>query len=235
MNEESGKSPAALNSSGDVLIRTTGTHGPDISSQRIDELDREALRHSLSLDATSAPIAIDVGCGFGAQSLRFAALGVSVLMVDLVDHRATAARINSFVGSPLCRAYHGDIRSVPEAQLPTIAHILYSQRALHYMTFQEAGIVLARLGNRMPLGAKAFISVASMNSELAENYHGQGVEVSKRLFPLCRSLAEKHDIFEPLCLYYQDEFASLLEASGFCVEKITRSEFGTWKGVFQRR
>src|SRR6185437_3503288 len=38
-----------VNLYGDRLIRTTGSHGADIASQRLDELDREALHHNLAL------------------------------------------------------------------------------------------------------------------------------------------------------------------------------------------
>ena len=33
---------------GDRLVATTGTHGPDIASQRIDDLDRRALEAVLA-------------------------------------------------------------------------------------------------------------------------------------------------------------------------------------------
>lgn len=223
-----------LNVHGDVLVKTTGSHGPDISSQRMDELDHETLRYALSLSNLRLANALDVGCGFGAQSRRLAELGLSVLMVDLEDRRETAFQINSLVGGTLAKAYYGDIRTISDAELPSNLHLFYSQRTLHYMSFEDAHRVLTRIAQRMEQGTKAFISMASMTSELANGYDGTGIDIAKRLFSLSRELAEKHSIFEPLCLYWKDEFAHLLETSGFAVERITRSEFGALKGIFKR-
>jgi acetyl-CoA acetyltransferase len=73
---------ATLNACGDVLIRTTGRHGGDISSQRMDDLDIAALAYALQLKGTAPGAAIDLGCGQGMQGLRLAALGLDTLLID---------------------------------------------------------------------------------------------------------------------------------------------------------
>src|ERR1700683_4029081 len=72
-----------LNLYGDVLVPTTGTHGADIGSQRIDDLDKHALNHLLTLEESRIS-AIDLGCGFGWQGARFSMLGASAHLYDLL-------------------------------------------------------------------------------------------------------------------------------------------------------
>ena len=72
-----------LNLYGDRLVATSGRHGGDIASQRIDELDRACLEFCLSLGPGVA--AADIGCGLGAQGFRLAALGAAVTLCDPLD------------------------------------------------------------------------------------------------------------------------------------------------------
>ena len=69
---------------GDCLIPTTGSHGTNISQQRIDELDKSCL--SFIKDSLSKGMslrAIDLGGGIGAHSKRMARLGAQVILIDL--------------------------------------------------------------------------------------------------------------------------------------------------------
>src|SRR6478672_1212817 len=64
-----------LNRYGDTLIQTTGSHGADISIQRMDDLDITATSYALELRKKKAnSAALDLGCGGGVQGLRFASL-----------------------------------------------------------------------------------------------------------------------------------------------------------------
>lgn len=99
-----------LNSHGDVLIPTTGLHGADIPSQRIDDLDRAALHCALSIGATRGNVvAVDVGAGLGAQTARFAALGLSVLMIDLVDRSNLVKSLDALYGAGRVTPIAGDV------------------------------------------------------------------------------------------------------------------------------
>ena len=59
-----------LNLYGDRPISTTGAHGIDVASQRLDALDKEALEQVLQSGERLS--CIDLGCGFGWQGVRFA-------------------------------------------------------------------------------------------------------------------------------------------------------------------
>lgn len=223
-----------LNASGDVVIRTTGSHGSDIASQRMDELDRAALHFALEAGARFSPaVAVDLGAGLGAQTARFASLGLSVLMIDLAARAELVDSINALYGRRVS-AISGDVCRIPDEALPQAVHLLFSQRMVHYLRYGEAVRVLKRFASRMSGGARLFMSCACLASELSEGYSALGQPVEERFGYLAPAMAEKHNVLEPLCLYSKEEFASLAAKCGFSPLEIFQSEFGTLKGVFRR-
>jgi len=72
-----------LNLYGDHLSRTTGTHGADIASQRLDDLDRRCLVEMLQ-SAMQHPVCLDLGCGYGYQGMRMALMGGCSHLYDLL-------------------------------------------------------------------------------------------------------------------------------------------------------
>ena len=225
-----------LNSHGDALVETTGHHGPDIASQRIDELDGAALRFAEEISARVTPaVAVDLGAGLGAQTARFAAAGLSVLMVDLAVRPEWLQSVNSQHPEPRVSAFAGDVCQMPEDAMPRAVHLLYSQRMIHYLRYPAAVGVLSSFAARMGAGARLFLSCACLDSELSQGYSESGKRVDERFGALAPELAKKHGVVEPLCLYSEAEFVRLAEESGFSAMKVWRSEFGTLKGVFGRR
>jgi len=231
-----GMSSTCLNRQGDFLLPTTGHHGADIASQRIDELDRTALRYALEARTDSNPIiAVDLGAGLGAQTARFAALGLSVLSIDLLARPDFISKLQSLFGEACVSHYEGDVRTMPDESLPSRINILYSQRMIHYLRYHEAITVLSRFAARMTPDAKAFISCACIASELSEGYAMTHAPIAERFGHLSPLMSAKHNVLQPLCLYSCDEFENLAQASGFSPIEITQSQFGTLKGIFKPR
>src|SRR5690554_5805399 len=86
----------------DQFIKTTGFHGGDIASQRIDELDQQALEYVLQHQANGLK-GMDIGCGSGIQGIRFALLNAEMELVDILDIEERIKRISAdlFLGQRL--------------------------------------------------------------------------------------------------------------------------------------
>lgn len=67
-----------LNLYGDTLSKTTGIHGADISSQRIDDLDKENIKYVLEGCNFRG---LDVGCGYGFHSIRLSLLNAEMYLI----------------------------------------------------------------------------------------------------------------------------------------------------------
>ena len=120
-----------LNTSGDRLIPTTGIHGGDISSQRVDELDSLCLNFVLQLHrAGTVPIAVDLGGGCGAQSRRMAELGADVVLIDLTDQRSRVSSFNKSIGRDAIHFYKRDVTSIDFLSLSASFNVIYSQRMM---------------------------------------------------------------------------------------------------------
>ncbi|NKB49270.1 MAG: methyltransferase domain-containing protein [Alphaproteobacteria bacterium] len=219
-----------LNLYGDQMVPTSGRHGGDIASQRIDALDRACLEFCLSLGGDVG--AVDIGCGLGAQGFRLAALGAAVTLCEPVDISARVAQFNELFPANPVRYLCCDARQLSAGNFEAPLHIVYSQRAIHYLRFDEARALLATLRDVCRPGARFFISASGVDSELGEGYAGASVDVEERMTPLALDMAAKHGVHDEICLYSKDDLARLGEAAGLEVFSVTVSDFGNKKAIF---
>jgi SAM-dependent methyltransferase len=225
----------ALNLYGDRLVETTGQHGADIASQRLDGLDAQALRHALDLKLQSdgqTGAVLDIGCGSGMQALRFASLGLPTVMVDQLPLDKTVLRSEGLAALLPISYLMKDACALTAADLPGEIALCYSQRFIHYLRFGEALALLRLVRTRMAKGAKLFLSASGLQSELGAGYAGALQPMAERFSPLAGPMAQQHGIHAPVCLYAPDELQALGEQAGFAVERIHASTFGNVKGVF---
>ena len=222
---------ASLNLYGDSLVMTTGKHGADISSQRMDDLDVETILYALQLKDRKGT-SLDLGCGIGNQGLRLASLGFKTLLIDWIPVNMTVLRVVGLNELLPLSYLMKDARALESADLPTEIAVCYSQRFIHYLTFDEAVTLLGLVRQQMLPGAKLFLSVSGLLSELGDNYQGKSHELSRRFAPLSESMAKKHNIHERVCLYTPDDLVSLCQKASFRCDRVYSSAFGNVKGVF---
>src|SRR5262249_34461473 len=98
-------------------LRRKRKRGSDISSQRLDELDSECVR--FALDLATPGVAVDPGCGYGAQGFRLGSLGMSVWMFDLEDISRKVKSFNRSLGLKVPVTFcQKDIRHLRAIDLP---------------------------------------------------------------------------------------------------------------------
>ncbi|MFH1158209.1 MAG: methyltransferase domain-containing protein [Pseudomonadota bacterium] len=210
---------------------TEDGHGRDISSRGQDELDirsRETVRQRV--DAGNEVYAVDLGGGLGAHSVRMAEAGAAVTMIDLAP--AAAKHFNKaveqgIIASGSVRFVQKNFRDIADKDLPEKIDVLYSQRALHYVPYNEAKSVLSKLFNRMTKNGVVFISAAGLDAEYGKTYPDRDKPVEERFSLLAEDMQKKHGVTHELVLYKEEDMARLLETSGFRDIKITRSGFGS--------
>ena len=113
--------------------------------------------------------------------------------------------------------------------------IVYSQRFFHYLKYQEAGDLIQTLSESMPENSRLFLSASGIESELGNHYKAKSLPIENRYSVPAHDLAEKHQIFEPICLYTKDELVSLVEMYRFKAIDIWSSSFGNIKTVFVKK
>lgn len=223
--------PGPLNVYGDRLVSTTGRHGPDIASQRVDDLDRRALMHVLQHPGS---VCVELGCGSGWHGLRLALLGASVHGYDLLAEPPVFEALRR--EAPLAlRFVTKDVTQLREADLPARVDVGFAQRFIHFLPFEEALTLLRLVAAHMPRAAQFFISGSGLDSELGDGYAGKSDPLGARFAKLAPAMAEKHGIFARVCLYRAAELETLMQRAGFAPVEIWLSEFGNVKGVFEKR
>lgn len=219
-----------LNLYGDKLVRTSGRHGGDIASQRIDALDTAVLAYCLSLGPGVG--AVDIGCGLGAQGFRLAALGASVTLCDPIDISARVAQFNALFPASPVRFLQRDARELTAGDFEHPLAIVYTQRCLHYLRFHEARALLETLRDVSRPDARFFVSASGIDTELGAGYDGVASDVAGRMAPLSPEMAKKHGVHDDFCLYSEEDLLRLGVEAGLEVMSVTSSAFGNKKAIF---
>jgi hypothetical protein len=210
-----------------------GMHGADIASQWIDELDLETIRFAVSPHIPKR-VALDLGCGLGMQGIRFATLGCSAVLYDIVDIGERIEQVKRLLGVEKLEFRHIDLRQATPADFPPQVGVAYSQRFIHHLRFEEASALLAMLSPRLCPKARLFISASGLGSELATGYAHAAHPVEERFAPLAAPMQAKHAIRGPVCLYTAAELERLMLAHGLRAIRVWASPFGNVKAVFER-
>ncbi|MHB1512373.1 MAG: class I SAM-dependent methyltransferase [Acidiferrobacter sp.] len=209
--------------------------GIDVASQRADDLDERCLAF---LDARFArnpavrPSALDLACGQGGQALRMAAGGAQVTAIDRLDQGTTlqrAASDRALWQPPVF--VQADFRALPNALPGAPYDAIICQRAIHYVSYDEALTALQSWLRHLKPGGRIFLSASGLASELGRGYPHWGRPVAERWARLAPAMADRHDIRQPVCLYEAMDLINLLHAAGFGIAEVFRSPFGNVKAV----
>ena len=206
-------------------------HGGEISSQREDDLDRLALRQARDLAAASfrRVAAYDIGCGYGAMAMKFAAEGCVVVACDIEPMPALQefARNTGKMRSEhivTADASLVDWRAFPQPD------IVYSQRFLHYLPFKEAAQLVQSATGRGD--CSVYLSMSGLPSELGTNY--PDAPLAFRFAHLSDEMARRHGIRQKVCLYGLDDARELAQRCGLKIIRLWLSDFGNIKMVAAR-
>jgi hypothetical protein len=222
-----------LNLYGEKVGKLAGTHGLDISSQRMDDLDRKCLQFALEQKSEDLA-AVDLGCGLGIQGIRLALTGIKTLLVDTHPIGNKVKQLSELLELDTIQFLQKDARLLLPQDLPEQIQILYSQRFIHYLKFEEADALIGMMAQRMATGGRVFLSASGIGTELADGYADRDKAVHDRYSPLSEGMALKHQIHEPVCLYSEMDMKQLFKPHGFKEVLVWSSEFGNIKAIFER-
>ena len=219
-----------INKYGDVFVPAGDPgYGGAISQQREDRLDAAALERASQLLASDAcgrvPVAYDIGAGYGAMAMKFAAAGCTVVACDIAPMPALRVFAQQ-TGSILARhIIECDARDVEWAALPA-PDVLYSQRFLHYLRFTDA-VALVRSMVRPERECFVYLSMSGLKSELGNDY--PAAPLQERFAYLTNHMRKKHGIAQKVCLYDLSDAESLARECDLEVVDLWRSDFGNVK------
>lgn len=223
----------SLNEYGDKLIKTSGSHGADISSQRIDDLDEKSLYYVIENNARPLK-GLDIGCGSGIHSVRLSLLGAQMSLIDRIDLQERIKEIAQMLNLKLSYIQY-DVRKINLLNLGTTFDFVYTQRFIHYLTYDEARDLMIWINSITKKGSKLYMSASGIHSELGNDYPGKKIDIKNRYHFLSSEIAQKHNILEKVCLYSMDELSELISSHNFSLVKVWTSSFGNIKAIAEKR
>jgi len=197
-------------------------HGVDVAVNRADDVDKKILVYIAEHPSCKV---LDLGSGIGGQSVRMAEADAHVVAIDQFDF---TKQFESYENDQI-QFVTGDMQQlatlVPELEFS----VVLCQRTIHYLRYAEAVLFLKAV--RAQTTDKLFISVTGIGSLIGDVYPGKEVDIAERFCVLSDLGKDMFSIQEPVCLYSQEEFESLLQSAGWIVEECWVSAFGNIKAV----
>jgi len=222
----------AINLYGDQLHATTGTHGTDIAKQRLDHLDIAAIKHILGQQGRKM-MALDLGCGWGIQGLRFASLGVTTTLIDQLPPEQMVIGTGDLNKALPINYQQVDLNDLNALQLPPTLNLIFSQRFIHYLPFNQAVRLLQLLRGQVVDDARLYLSASGLDTELGNGYSDKPKCIEERFSAPAPVMAEKHGILEPVCLYQSGDLEQPALSAGYAPLSVWQSDFGNIKGIFK--
>lgn len=171
-------------------------------------------------------VVVDVGCGVGGQMFRMAKAGAHrVYGIDRAEFSNNLRRLE-------CEAAGADPKNLyfycqSMTELPHIncrdmtgkVDVVVCQQAINYLPYTQALIVLKAMAAMLKPGGRLYISTPWMGSEIANGYEDAALDVSSRFSRLSRSMSDKYQTRDPVCLYWEKELAWSVHYAGMTVLK----------------
>ena len=163
-----------LNVYGDTRNVLSVGRGSDISSQRIDELDKAATEHAAKHEHSG--LFLDLGCGIPVQTARFALLGKKVIAVDRHDFSSQFELMRSLFPFVDIKFLNKQLENLADSDIIFPVSCIFSQRTMHYLHPHKANQLISWLRKKSEPGCKCFVSVSGIDSELGHGYDGRTIE-----------------------------------------------------------
>lgn len=204
--------------------------GVNVSSYRIDDLDKELLAHIRQINSlTHQSHILSLGSGDAFMARHILDANSKIVAVDIDDYSSEYAEIIKEYGVDNVSFLQTDALTYTKEQSHQLFDYVLCQRMIHYLPHEEAGKLLHNLSSMTE--QKLFISTTGIESAIGDNYSQSNEPVGDRFSTLSEYDQETFSITEPVCLYTQKEFEALLQSSGWYIEKIWTSAFGNHKAI----
>ncbi len=209
--------------------------GIDIISKRFSAFEKKALISCLDLKKDD--IIYDLGSGQSFFSIILAFLGKKIFAIDKDFEKNSYWKIKvlkKLFGLKNLNIEKKDISQMNYKDFQNNISLVYSGRFLHYLKYPDAKKLLKILHKKMKVDGKLFFSISGIDTDLAENYKGRGIEIEKRFFKISKSLQDRFQIKEKVCLYSESEARELF-SKFFKVLEVKKTAFGNINIVAEKR
>lgn len=200
-------------------------YGVDITSTRLDDLDKRLLAEVKSIIDT--PSVLDIGGGAGGLAVALVKAGARVTLIDIADYRNEVENnlVSVGLGRDVIHVIKGDIAKAGK-ELADKYDVVVIQRTLHYLPYELAKKVLTDMRLKSD---RLFLSVTGVNTEIAKYYSEINSPIESRWGVLSLVGQQLFSIAAPLCLYREEEIKTLLSDTGWSVVWSRVSDFGNIK------
>jgi SAM-dependent methyltransferase len=197
-------------------------HGVDVAVKRADDVDKKILTYIAGHPGCRV---LDLGSGAGGQSVRMAKAGAQVTAVDQFDF---TDQFEAYKNDQL-QFVNGDVQQLAILLPDQEFTVALCQRTVHYLPYKQAKEFLGAV--QAYTTDKLFISVTGTGSLIGDVYPAKNAALEERFSVLSDLGRDMFSIHEPVCLYSQEEFVSLLQSAGWVVDECWVSAFGNIKAV----
>lgn len=212
-----------------------GHHGLCRCYYQPDELDIKTLEYaSIIAQQTKESLhALDLGCSpYAPQSLRLAKLGFHVEAFDLEKPMENFDHTNQQYYERVSYQVE-NIADIKASDLRDDYQIIYSNRCLSFLPYQEASALIRLLITRVINKTRFFLGFFAESADYAKGYPIH-LPLGNRYVPLDNAVAKQNEMLASVCVYRRDEiYENLLGNLAITIIEELKAKSGSLKIIFE--
>jgi len=147
---------------------------------------------------------------YSYQSMRFAKLGLVVDAIDLEAPMDAYAQINKKFSERI-HYIQTNIANIPDKFPPKQYALVYSNRFLSHIPYQDAKRLLTWLVQHALSGCHFFLSFSHLDTLFEDKYKDYDKPIEERFSALQSEQSKIQQLTEPLCLYTREDILTLIK------------------------
>jgi 2-polyprenyl-3-methyl-5-hydroxy-6-metoxy-1,4-benzoquinol methylase len=222
----------------DIVFKTDADTGvPILTSQPLDDIDTLCLEYLIEQKQQGKTLhCLDIGGGAGKHAIRVAQTGHTATLIDRDDpsHYIKQVADADIIKADQITLVQKQFNAIDVAKDLAAYDLIYSQRALNYMPYDEFMAFMRNLTTHLPIGGRFYISVSGYDNEFGRSFPLRDKSLPERYGYVTDAMKIKHNIQDKTLVIKCEELTDIMKGLGYKILYTNVTTFGNVKLIGEK-